>query len=210
MLSFASVIRSTGGCGVEGGGFPGMSAEGCAHPPPMATAMGGMHPTGMHICYRPHMEYGGRLCFHRHLSFCPQLEGVCLFPSCITGHITRGGVCLLRGGVCIKADLPSRQVSILEDTFNRRLVRILLECILVVKILAFPPPSKEVGDAVLKSRLLVKSTVQNFCNHKLIGTAAFWSPGCLKYARRKLPIPREKSLLAGMLITSRPLNQESH
>ena len=40
---------------------------------------------------------------------CHSVHGGCLFPTCITGHMTRGGVCLLRGGAASEEEggLPS-------------------------------------------------------------------------------------------------------
>ena len=55
------------------------------------------------FCYRPRNR---TYYFHGHLSFWQQGRGVvCLFPACITGHMTRGSVCL-QGGLHPGGRLP--------------------------------------------------------------------------------------------------------
>ena len=64
-------------------------------------------------------------------SFCP-LGGrgrVASFPACITGHMTRGG---LHPGGSASGEGLGRPPRALQNTVNKRTVRILLECILVV------------------------------------------------------------------------------
>ena len=80
----------------------------------------GTHPTGMHSCFTS-------VCH----SFCPQGRGIG-FPACITGHMTRG--VYIQGGLHVGGSAskggPRR---IVQDTVNKRAVRILLKCILVFK-----------------------------------------------------------------------------
>ena len=101
----------------RGGGISIWVADGCTPSPPTGSMQpapsktdgqqaGGMHPTAMHTCYRPHMEYG---------------EG-----NVFTHFVYRGGrVCLPTMSQCQADPRP------VPDTVNRRWVRILLECSLV-------------------------------------------------------------------------------
>ena len=74
--------------------------------------------------YRLQTKFGARQCFYTCVSFCSPGVG---FPACITGHMIRG-VCIRGGG---GADPPAEIHGILQDTVNKRVVRILLECFLV-------------------------------------------------------------------------------
>ena len=69
----------------------------------------------------------------------PSVQGVwgVGFPACITGHMTRGSAsrgCASRGsafrgrGFCIQGVGQTRPPPALQDTVNKRAVRILLEC----------------------------------------------------------------------------------
>ena len=71
------------------------------------------HPNQTHI-YRPHMKYGGRICFYTCLSFCSQ-------GGCRSGSGRGGSLALRGGGLYQKADPPY------GNTVNARSVRILLE-----------------------------------------------------------------------------------
>ena len=105
-------------------------------PTPLPTAQwfkaGGMHPTGMHSCYRPQTKFAKVIFLH--VSFCPRGEGLQthtwrgeggrlrgLAGGSLQVHTHGGGGCIL---TCTEADTPSRWLLL-------RAVRILLECILV-------------------------------------------------------------------------------
>ena len=64
---------------------------------------------------------------HLCVSFCSQGGD---FPACITDHMTRGGG-LLPGGSASRGLGQTPPPQILQNTVNKRVVRILLECILV-------------------------------------------------------------------------------
>ena len=55
--------------------------------------------------------------------------GLASFPACITGHMTRGG---LHPGGSASGEGLGRPPRALQNTVNKRTVRILLECILLV------------------------------------------------------------------------------
>ena len=91
----------------QGSAWSGMPDRGVLRPPVMATTVGGMHPTGMHSCYRPQQSCEG---YYRPLRSCE-------------GYVFTG-VCLSTGG---ESRLLLRTVRILLecilvlDIFSRKL-----------------------------------------------------------------------------------------
>ena len=67
------------------------------------------------------------------LSFCSQWGAGGGFPACITDHMTRGGSSS-GGGGCMHPGAIGRTPQALWNMANKRVVRILLECILVIDV----------------------------------------------------------------------------